>query len=86
MSEFKISDKLISKVNDCGLTKGKQYMISKIEIVVITTYINIYDDHGDRWCFHTINNDKNIAYYYYYADYFYTKSELRDMKLNELGI
>jgi hypothetical protein len=84
MSEFKVGDKLISKVNDCGLTKGKQYMISKIEIVVNTTYININDDNGDRWCFHTINNDKNIAYYY--ADYFYTKSEFRDMKLNELGI
>jgi len=84
MSEFKIGDKLTSKANDCGLTKGKKYRIFDIEIVVNTTYININNDNGDRWCFHTINNDKNIAYYY--ADYFYTKSDLRDMKLNELGI
>jgi len=82
MSEFKIGDKLTSKANDCGLTKGKKYRIFDIEIIANLTYISIYDDHGNIWHYN-INNESSA---YYYVDYFYTKSELRDMKLNELGI
>jgi hypothetical protein len=83
MSDFKVGDKLISKVNDCGLTKGKQYRINRITITTDAYYLDINDDHGNTWHY-TITDDQNIAYYY--ADYFYTKSELRDMKLTELGI
>ena len=81
MSEFKVGDKLISKVNDCGLTKGKQYRINFIDFD--RSYLDLFDDYDNIWHYN-INDDQNIAYYY--ADYFYTKSELRDMKLKELGI
>ena len=83
MSEFKIGDKLISKLSYNSLTLGKQYRINRINITTDTYYVEINDDRGQTW--HYDIDDKDICGYYY-ADYFYTKSELRDMKLNELGI
>jgi hypothetical protein len=82
MSEFKVGDKLISKLSYNSLTLGKQYRINRINITTDTYYVEINDDRGQTW--HYDIDDKNSGYYY--ADYFYTKSELRDMKLKELGI
>jgi len=82
MSEFRVGGKLISKVDDYSLTKGKQYMINHITITTDTYYVDINDDHGNNW--HYDINNKNSGYYY--GHYFYTNSEWRDMKLKELGI
>ena len=83
MSDFKKGDFLISKTNDNGLTIGKHYEI--IDEYISSTnmcYLGIIDDNSNYWNYHLIDTNDE----YYYNKFFYNKSEIRDMKLKELGI
>jgi hypothetical protein len=76
---FEKGDILIAKTssiynNHNKLTVGKEYVIK-------SKYggLNIYDDTLKTWFFSTDEND-----IHYYAKFFYTKEELRDMRLSTL--
>ena len=77
---YRKGDILIGKINaiDFSLTKGKEYKITRIDN---NDFIYIMDDSfSERYYLESINNE------FYIGDFFYTKSELRIMKLKELGI
>ena len=79
MSDFKKGDFLVSKTNHNGLTIGKHYEIIEL---YISGYIGIMDDNSNYWNYHI--SDTND--YYYYNKFFYNKSDIRDIKLRQLGI
>lgn len=78
MIDFKKGDLLVSKTNDNGLTIGKHYEIVRIE----KGYYYIIDNYSNPWYY----SIKKTTHNWYYNEFFYSKSELRDMKLKELGI
>lgn len=88
---LKEGDILIAKgdnlffVNRIHLTTGNQYRINSIEKssnFILTTF-SITDDNGEPWFFF-INTKEDDEYYY--GNFFYTKNEIRDMKLTSIGI
>ena len=87
---FKEGDILIAKgdslffVNRINLTTGNQYRINSIQKSPksILNTLTIIDDNGEPWFFFINNEDDE----YYYGNFFYTKSECRDMKLTSIGI
>ena len=87
---FKEGDILIAKgdslffVNRINLTTGNQYRINSIQKSPksILNTLTIIDDNGEPWFFFINNEDDE----YYYGNFFYTKSESRDMKLTSIGI
>jgi hypothetical protein len=76
---YRKGDILIGKTNsnDFSLTKGKDYKITRIG----DDFIYIMDD---RSCERNYSESINSIFYIGY--FFHTKSELRIMKLKELGI
>ena len=79
---FKKGEILVAKRNsiysykDC-LTERKQYKIEK----VLNLTLVITDDDHKKWYLVCVEDDA-----YYYGNFFYTKKELRDIKLKEIGI
>ena len=62
-----------------NFTGGKSYKLKNID--GHHEYIFVYDDSGESWGFSTNPNDT-----FYWVKYFYTKEELREGRLKELGI
>ena len=75
MIEFKKGDFLVSKTNDTGLTIGKHYeIIDEYISSPNMCYLGIIDDNSNYWNYHLSDYNK----------FFYSKSEIRDMKLKEI--
>jgi len=78
MIDFKKGDFLVSKTNNNSLTIGTHYEIVRIE----KEYYYIIDNNSNPWYY----SMKKTTHNYYYNKFFYNKSDLRDLKLKELGI
>ena len=77
---YRKDDILIGKINSIvfSLTKGKEYKITRIDI---NNFIYIMDDnYNERFYNESINDE------FYIGKFFYNKSDIRIMKLKELGI
>lgn len=83
---FVVGDKLICKTGHeliTGFTTGRGYEITEIlykynpsEYIL---FFKVADDLGTNWLF-AINNN----HIYYHGKYFYTKEEIRDIRLKDL--
>ncbi len=74
---MKVGDKLICKSNINFFIKGGEYTIDKISSNDINLLIKL--NHNNYW----FNAERN-SYSYFVWDYFYTKTELRKLKLDKI--
>ncbi len=64
-----------------ALTAGRRYPITSDNAPdALFTILTVSDDNGEPWLFFAQKPDDE----YHYANFFYTKSETRDMRISEL--
>lgn len=85
---MKILDKVIYKGDSNGkYTKGASYEILNIDKRDTFTLFSISNDNSNRDTFTVFMEAKNnTSIFKNIYDYFYTPQEVREMKLNQLGI
>lgn len=74
-----INPKFSNMIFNNDFTSGKSYKLKNID--GHDQYIYVHDDSGESWTFSTDPNNT-----FYWVKYFYTKEELREGRLKELGI
>lgn len=78
---FKSTGYKIEKIRRKEFIKGQEYIITYSDHWAGTDSVIIYQINYKVFCF--VNSDSSTIFPYIY-DYFYSKQELRKMKLNKL--